>query len=73
MIKVITLEGSAWDIGVYATEQENVNESSRKYAYESSILNKFLETGWSIKDWNMTSTKGPARTWTFILEKNESI
>lgn len=70
MIKVITLTANAWDIGVYKTKDENIPENNRKYVYESSVLNEFLNDGWTIKDWKMISGNS-TRTWTFILEKQE--
>ena len=73
MIKVITLESNAWDLGIYRTKDENIEENERKYAFESSILNEFIENGWSIKDWKMCQSGSVYRTWTFILEKEDEI
>lgn len=71
MIKVITLTADAWDIGVYKTKDESIPENNRKYVYESSVLNEFLNDGWTIKDFKMIGYS--TRTWTFILEKQHDI
>ena len=72
MIKVITLDTSGWDIDIVdKIEDENIPEYKRKHAYESSILNGFIEDGWNIKDWKMCIAHGPYRNWTFILEKED--
>lgn len=68
MTKVITFTADTWDIEVYKTKDESIPENNRKYVYESSVLNEFLNDGWTIKDWNMISGNS-VRTWTFILEK----
>lgn len=62
MIKVISLTGDAFDICINSKHQE-------QNAYESSILNQFLDDGWNIKDWKMCQSSNVYRTWTFILEK----
>lgn len=69
MIKVITINDNCWDVGLYKTSDEY--ETDRKYAYESSILNEFLNNGWIIKDWKMCQSGSVYRTWTFILEKED--
>ena len=69
MIKVITLKSGAWDIDIHKTPEENINKNECIYAWESSILNQFINEGWNINDWKMTKSKN-GRTWTFILEKH---
>jgi hypothetical protein len=73
MIKIITIDSSCWNIGVYKNSDEHIPENKRKYAYESSILNEFLNDGWTIKDWKMCIASGPYRNWTFILEKEDEL
>lgn len=68
MIKVITLNSSAWDIYTCKTPEENIDNNECTYAWESSILNQFINEGWNINDWKMIDSKN-GRTWTFILEK----
>lgn len=61
------------DIAITAPSKENIDKNTNQYthespAYESSILIRFINEGWDIKDWKMTESKN-GRTWTFILEK----
>lgn len=62
MIKVITLSSGAWN------ECKNTDLNGRINAWESSILNKFINEGWDIKDWKMGGSDNSG-IWTFILEK----
>ena len=67
MIKVITLTSGAWDSCIRKTSEENIDKNEYTSAWESSILNRFINEGWDIKDFKVTDYKG--QTWTFILEK----
>jgi len=67
MIKVITLNSGAWDSCIRKISEENNDKNECTSAWESSILNQFINEGWDIKDFKVTDYNG--RTWTFILEK----
>lgn len=74
MIKVITLNSGAWDSCIRKISEENIDKNecasawaSGSFAWESSILNQFINEGWDIKDFKVTDYNG--RIWTFILEK----
>ena len=69
MLKVLTLESDAWDLGVGKTEDEDKPKQDGNFVYESSLLNMFLNDGWNIRDFKMTQSEKYYRTWTFILEK----
>ena len=58
MIKVVSFTAGAW--------HEVSNEDP--CTYTCSYLDKLLDEGWKIKDWNMAMSHGN-RGWTFILEK----
>lgn len=71
MIKVITFDSNAWDIGVFANSESSKPENERHYVYESSVLKEFLEDGWEIVDWKYGQSGSVFRQWTFILEKED--
>ena len=67
MIKVIDIDGcGGWKKQYLDPNKEHqFNDSAW---YESPILEKFLNEGWTIKDWQMAKSKNGS-DWTFILEK----
>lgn len=70
MIKVIVIASGAWDSCIGKTSEENVDKNKCTCAWESSILNQFINEGWNIKDWKTNDYNRPI--WTFILEKTIS-
>ena len=65
MIKVIRITGDAWE-----SYRINPNKDPNLYWCESPVLEKFINEGWTIKDWKMAKSKNGS-DWTFIMEKNE--
>jgi len=69
MIKVIDIDGNlGWE--THYLDPKKTNRWSDYAYYESPILEKFLNEGWTIKDWKMAKSKNGS-DWTFILEKND--
>lgn len=69
MIKVISIdEQCGWKKQYLNPDKEHklVNDIAW---YESPVLEKFLNEGWVIKDWEMAKSKNGS-DWTFILEKD---
>lgn len=65
MIKVIRITGDAWE-----SHKINPNKDPNLYYWcESPVLEKFINEGWTIKDWKMAKSKN-GTDWTFIMEKN---
>ena len=50
--------------------RKEINEDPNLYWCESPVLEKFINEGWTIKDWKMAKSKNGS-DWTFIIEKNE--
>ena len=61
MIKVIDIDGQCGWKKHYLDKEDNV-------WYESPVLEKFLNDGWTIKDWKMAKSRNGS-DWTFIIEK----
>lgn len=69
MIKVIDIDGSCGWKKQYLDSQDNNKWNSIGW-YESPVLEKFLNEGWTIKDWKMAKSRNGS-DWTFILEKED--
>lgn len=65
MIKVITIDGYSWE-----KHRINNDKDPNLYWYESPILEKFINEGWTIKDWKFAKSRNGS-DWTFILEKED--
>lgn len=68
MIKVIDIDGcSGWTKHYLDPDKEPKSWNDNAW-YESPVLEKFINDGWTIKDWKMVKSKNGS-DWTFILEK----
>jgi len=67
MIKVINIDGLAWEKILLDPNKEPKTFYDLCW-YESPVLDKFLNEGWTIKDWKFAKSKNGS-DWTFILEK----
>lgn len=63
MIKIINIDEYCWE-NIESDKDPNL------CWYESPVLNKFLNDGWTIKDWKFGKSKNGS-DWTFILEKED--
>ena len=70
MIKVIDIDSQSGWIAHYLNPDKQPKTIYDECWYESPILEKFLNDGWTIKDWKMAKSKNGS-DWTFILEKED--
>lgn len=65
MIKVIRIDGYAWE-----SHRINHDKDPNLYWYESPVLEKFINEGWTIKDLKFAKSRNGSDC-VFILEKED--
>lgn len=69
MIKVIDIDSQCGWKKQYLDPNKEPKLVNDIAWYESPVLEKFLNEGWAIKDWEMDKSRHGS-DWTFILEKD---
>lgn len=70
MIKVINIDGQCGWKKRYLDPDKAPKLFNDSAWYESPVLEKFINEGWTIKDWKFAKSRNGS-DWTFILEKED--